>query len=163
MIRRQQRLHLGYRPLHLDGIRWSFLLLGLLFVGLAGCGDDNNSNGGNRAPEVTITAPADEQVFTSSAHQLVNGEWVATVSVTAEATDAEDGNLTGDQVVWEARKVGSSAWQQQLTGTSGTVTLINDDEDITQYHTVYQLRVRVTDSDGRTADDIVTIELAVPK
>ena len=89
------------------------------------------------APQVTITAPENGDTFNE-------GELIV---FKCDATDREDGNLSGESVVWYADS-------EELT--LGTGTEMQTDTISRGEHTII---VIATDSDGKTGTDEITITI----
>lgn len=96
---------------------------GLVLV--AGCGDDEGATGpDNQDPEVQITAPPDNSTFAVNEEVVFRGS----------ATDPEDGNLTGDALVWTTQSglvlgQGEEIAVSDLSVGVHTITLTATDSD----------------------------------
>lgn len=107
----------------------------------AGCGgttgpddDEDGSRQSNQEPTASIVAPDDGDTF-------FEGE---EVTFEAEASDPEDGTLTGDALVWESDADGEIGTGQTVSTTALSATT----------HTI---TLTATDSDGRTARAEISI------
>ena len=122
--------------------RFASLFLALLGV-VAACGADEPSNpdddddDNNTRPNATITAPADFSSFQDDEAVLFQGG----------ATDAEDGVLTGGDLVWRSDLSGQIGTGQNFT----TSALVVGDHEISLF---------ATDGDGGrdTASITITIQ-----
>ncbi len=92
----------------------------------------------NVPPEVTITSPDDGAVFTE-------GE---TITFTGTATDPEDGEMSGDSLVWNAASGDSGIIE---LGTGNTVT----SSDLAEGS--YDVSLKATDSAGLFGFDAIGI------
>ncbi len=103
-----------------------------LFAGflalLALLGLSQQSNPVNTAPDVVITSPGSE----------MGVEYGTQVNFSANATDKEDGNLTG-----------SISWVSSIDGVINSVVVLSEGEHI--------ITAQVTDSGGLTASDAVVV------
>ncbi len=89
-------------------------------------------------PLVTISSPADNETFPEDAAILFAGN----------ATDPEDGILTGDSLIWTSNRA----------GTIGTGTTFFKNNLYTGSHTI---TLRATDSEGNTAADSIRISISI--
>lgn len=107
-------------------------------VALAGCGggggDDGPTEPANRAPDVSITRPAEGSSFQE-------GE---TVVFEGSAVDPEQGSLTGSALVWSS----------DLDGRLGTGTRVETSALSAGDHTV---TLEATDAEGATGSDRVSL------
>jgi glucose/arabinose dehydrogenase len=121
---------------------------------LAACsgGDDAPAN---TAPAPVITSPADGSTFRAG----------DTLTFSGSATDAEDGTLASNRVVWFAElhhDTHMHPFQPETQGTSGTVTIPTRGE--TSDNIFYRFHLRATDSAGLSAEvtrDVVPQESQV--
>lgn len=108
----------------------------------------------NQAPVVHISNPDDGEYYNRNDRDQ-DGNF--NIDLDGNATDPEDGALTGSSLVWYAREEGDSDFTQVATGQSETVEFKNNQglevKDVT-------LRLIATDSQGRQAQEQVLIQLA---
>jgi Flp pilus assembly pilin Flp len=112
----------------------------------------------NTPPSVIITnPPADtgtqEPGFLIDGYDPDEKKWFKDVLLEAEATDAEDGLLTGDAVLWSTDR--SDLHEDPNLG-SGSSLLTRLYSDVCS-GTWHQIKVTVTDSDGNVQTDIRNI------
>ncbi len=123
-----------------------FTLLSLAVPLAVACGD-SEPTGANSAPVVEITTPAtdigtDDLDYTYDGYDDARSLWYKDVLLQGTATDAEDGTLTGPDLVWETDRTdlqdaalgsGSSLtvrlYSDQCTGTGHEITLTATDSD----------------------------------
>jgi subtilisin family serine protease len=97
----------------------------------------SGGGGGNTAPAVTISSPADGASFASG----------TTISFAGSATDAEDGDLTGGLV-----------WTSNLAGQIGT----GDSFSAVLSPGTHTITASVTDSGGLSAEDSISVIVKDP-
>lgn len=103
-------------------------------------------------PAATIASPADE-----SQHNWFDLDGVnpfLDIDFSGSAFDAQDGPLTGADLVWETRLEGSGEYVQRGTGSSPTLRFA-----MMTGLVGYDVRLSATDSDGMT--DSVTIQISI--
>lgn len=103
-------------------------------------------------PTATIASPAD-----GSHHNWFDLDGMNThldIDFSGSGSDAQDGPLTGTDLVWETRLAGSGAYVQRGTGTSPTLRF-----PMAAGNVGYDVRLTATDSDGMT--DTVTIQISI--
>lgn len=112
-----------------------------------GSAEGGSSEGGgadgadpNTAPTCTITDPGSGSAY----------DFTETVTLAAEATDAEDGDLSGASVVWTSDLEGSALGQGSKLQPSFTV------------QGTHTITCTATDADGATGTDSVTLEIISP-
>jgi subtilisin family serine protease len=93
--------------------------------------------GGSTAPSATITSPSDGAAFESG----------ALISFAGAASDAEDGDLTAD-LTWTSNVDGQ-------IGTGGSFKTVLSDGP-------HQITASVTDSDGASSSDKITVTVNAP-
>ncbi|HSM09597.1 MAG TPA: hypothetical protein VLA33_11355, partial [Gemmatimonadota bacterium] len=105
----------------------------VLAFALAGCGSNEScavtDSCPNQAPDVTITSPAD-----GGGHFM--GE---SVTFSGEATDAEDGPITGEDLVWTS----------DIDGPIGTGTMFSRSDLSSGFH---EITLTATDSEGASGE-----------
>jgi glucose/arabinose dehydrogenase len=101
--------------------------------------------GGNTAPSVSISAPADESLFRDG----------QTISVSGTGTDLEDGLLPGTSLSWHVLLHHGTHIHDltEFTGASGSFTTATD-HDADSY---YEIRLTATDSSGSRTTRVVEI------
>lgn len=105
----------------------------------------------NSAPSISIESPEDGAYI----DERVERPYVE-VALTATASDAEDGPLTGSAVEWWYKRVGKTEWRKAAqTGTSVTLVLPDDNCGSTPY----AIKVVATDSRGLTDQDIIEVDV----
>ncbi len=95
----------------------------------------SDGSGGNTAPTVSITAPANGSSFSQGAN----------VSFTGTATDAEDGNISG-----------SITWSSSLDGSLGSGASVSTSSLSVGSHTI---AAAVTDSGGLSNSDSIQVTI----
>ena len=108
---------------------------------------------------ITVNAPVNQSPSPQISSPSSDGQsWPqgATLSFTGSASDPEDGNLTGNSLIWWIDRIGDSLAAAQLssTGTSGSQVLSGSIGNV-QLDVVgsnYDLILRATDSQGATAE-----------
>jgi hypothetical protein len=113
-----------------------FLVITVLF---AGCGDKKTVTVNFEPPTASISSPFDGQTF-------VGGD---TVVFAGSGTDYDDGALSGVALVWES----------DVDGPLGTGSFFSRDDLSVDTHSI---RLTVTDSDGDTGAESVTIHIIQP-
>lgn len=98
----------------------------------------NDTNGTNHAPMINITIPDDNSQFPVNNYILFN----------AEATDFEDGVITGSRIQWYSSIDGNFG--------SGTTIWLNDLSE-----GVHIITATVTDLDGATGQDSITVTIGM--
>lgn len=93
----------------------------------------------NTPPEINITSPLDASTY-------VGG---STIEFSASASDAEDGSLSGNAIVWTSN----------LDGVIGTDTSFTSSILSTGNHNIL---VTATDSEGAQASDTISIQITDP-
>ena len=101
--------------------------------------------GGNQAPTANITAPADESQYSGGQR----------VDLSGTGSDPEDGTLSGAGLSWEVILHHGTHLHQVLTATGSTASFTAAvDHDADSY---YEIRLKATDSQGRTSTKVVEI------
>ena len=99
---------------------------------------------GNAPPAVRITSPADDYRFHVG----------DTVTLTAEATDSEDGVLPGDALTWEVERVHNETHSHPFlpptTGNSITLTAPPPEDIVSTRNSYLLARLTATDSEGQS-------------
>ena len=118
----------------------SLVALGLLFLlSLAACGGGGAEPPTNQAPQPRILAPAQGTLFSAG----------QTLSVTLDASDAEDGPLAASRLQWWAElhhDTHTHPFQPETMGAGGSIGLPLRGE--TSANIFYRLHLRATDSAG---------------
>ena len=110
-------------------------------------------------PEAEITDPEletdGEFVVVNTTHDRDTGLYCAEVHLVGGATDAEDGHLNGDSLVWRTDQ------QDEELGTGGCLWVELCGEDLCgNVGVVHTVTLTATDSDGRTDVETVPIRLS---
>lgn len=114
------------------------------------------------APEVAITEPPEDSGPSDNEYAYDDldeerGQWYTVVSLEGEATDEEDGSLTGESLTWTTDR---TAYQDAQLGTGATLTDVRlyGDSDACSSET-HVITLAATDSDGNvsTATRSITI------
>jgi glucose/arabinose dehydrogenase len=123
------------------GLTWPSSALALA-CGLAACSGGGDTPA-NTAPAPVITSPADGSTFRAG----------DTLTFSGSATDAEDGTLASNAIVWFAElhhDTHMHPFQPETQGTGGTVTIPTRGE--TSDNIFYRFHLRATDSAGLSAE-----------
>lgn len=126
-----------------NGLRLPAALATLLTLPLLACGGGGDGGGDgmtppeNSSPSASIESPAEDEA---------NFDEGVTITFQASASDPEDGDLTGESVVWES----------DVDGEIGAGTSV-DAADLTLGHHV--VTVTATDSEGATATDRIGVRV----
>lgn len=108
-------------------------------------------------PVANVTSPADGALLPWADYYPGAGSQVI-IPVSGTGVDAEDGALSGTALAWSWRQSGASGWSATAaTGGSTSVAL-----PIVTGNTSFDLRLVVTDEDGFTGIDVVTITVQGP-
>lgn len=126
------------------------LLVLALMVGLVGCAG---------APRAKILAPQDGKTFHAGE---LDARGSVQVTAKGEATDEQDGTLTGQALTWKLKDVTRSQAGWQTLGTGEQITF-----DLTARRTEdgfarFLLMLNATDSDGKSGNDIVKLNINIP-
>lgn len=115
-----------------------------------GAGDGESDAASDTPPELTITAPAEDA--TNDAGPMYDGYddamglWYYDVTLTAEAIDVQDGDLSAS-IEWSTDQ---EAVQQSALGTGAEVSVRLYSDDC--FGTLHVITATVTDGDGNTAE-----------
>ena len=144
------------------------LLLSAALLALFGCAEDGGGPAGpspdpdpdpdppaeNTAPQVAIVFPVDGFSEYVDSYDADRDQWYLEIDASAIALDAEDGDLKGSSIVWEATPDGQPM-ETVGSGDSPKIRLYSHQP----FGTPHTLRVRATDSDGATTS--ATVELTI--
>jgi len=113
-------------------------VIALGFMTIIGTTDNKNEGDGetssNTSPTVTVTSPSNDSAYTQ-------GDTITFIGI---GNDIEDGNLTGNSLVWTS----------DIDGQIGTGEFFTMDDLSLGIHTI---TLTTTDSDGATGIDSITI------
>lgn len=71
-------------------------------------------------PSVTISAPSEDVTYLADGNEPANGRWYKDVVLEGQATDPEDGTLSGGSLVWRTDR---SDVQDPVLGTGNSITV----------------------------------------
>jgi glucose/arabinose dehydrogenase len=118
--------------------------------GLASAADTVTISAGNTAPTVSISSP-------NPGRKFAVGE---SITLSASASDAQDGTLTGNSIQWTVLRRHNDHTHPYATGSGNILTIQGPEPEDLQAATNSSLEVTVTarDSAGLAADDSLTLE-----
>ena len=109
------------------------------------------TNPENVPPSPTITSPANGASFEADQFDDVVDMWYAEVTLVGQATDPEDGSLSGASLVWTT-SIDGGAPQTLGTGGSRTARLYAPECSST-----HEITLTATDSGGQSQPDTITV------
>ncbi len=109
-------------------------------------------------PEVSITEPQDGTEFDVDSDEF-DGSTGWQIELAGTGTDAQDGSLSGGDLVWHRRETGSTTWHVVGTGTSTILEVDIDGGDPVKH---WEIRLDGENSDGLTDTHEITITTSSP-
>ncbi len=105
---------------------------------------------GNTPPSVSITSPAADHLYAVGEHVLAR----------AQASDAQDGTLSGASIVWDVKKVHDDHTHPFQSGTGTSIDIVPDGpEPDAGAAELSHLRISVTATDSTGLSTTATLEL----